>query len=85
MEKSTRVNDFAIEKAKLWLQETIDDKAALGRVQGSKFWKEFEVKVNQAVNEVMSYKRIREIRKQVTTDMTEFIINNKYQHSALMK
>ena len=39
----------------------------------------------QVLHEVTSYKQIRDIREQVAIDMTEFVINNKHNQSALIK
>lgn len=43
------------------------------------YWRRFVAKAKQAIQEATSYKQIRDIRKQAATDMTGFIINNKYQ------
>ena len=50
-----------------------------------KFWKVFGAKIKQVINEAKNYKHIRDIRKQAATDLTGFIINNKYKQTASMK
>ena len=50
-----------------------------------KFWKVFEAKTKQVINETKNYTHIRDIRKQAAADLTGFLINNKYKQTASMK
>ena len=42
-------------------------------------------RIQKAINEATNYSQIRDITKQVATDLTGFLLNNKYRESALTK
>ena len=83
--------EFAMKEANQAMQENEDrdapnDWGSVASTQGSmrtiqpeEYWRVFTARVKQAIQESTSYKQILDIRKQASTDISGFLINNKYQ------
>ena len=89
--------EFAIKEANQAMQENENEetpyeegsvasaRGSMKTIQAEEYWRVFTAKVKQVIQEATSYKQILDIKKQASTDISEFLIKNKYQQSAIMK